>query len=229
MDGVSLLPYITGGEGLKTDTVFGEYMAEGSQTPVIMIRRGKWKFIYSLIDPPMLFDVEADPLEATNLIAGLPIPVQQKTKGTVSKGETGLPTPPNGEAPGAVTFVSTEKSFFPRIPAQVVPTPPRTPSPTLPLVLPEDNDPKTVFADLPEAQVPPEIKIFNPQKRKRQRDGYEEGDTLIGKSVSASDFVSSKDPLSILSEVSQITFPKSEEIDLRIRKFAITTKEIAAC
>ncbi|OKL61533.1 hypothetical protein UA08_03314 [Talaromyces atroroseus] len=145
MDGVSLLPYITGGEGVKTDTVFGEYMAEGSQTPVIMIRRGKWKFIYSLIDPPMLYDIEADPLETTNLIAGLSIPVP-KSKDSKLKGETGLPTPADTEAPGAVSFVSTEKSFFPRIPAQVVPTPPRTPSPTLALALPEDNDPKTVYA-----------------------------------------------------------------------------------
>ncbi|EEA25258.1 hypothetical protein TMatcc_006519 [Talaromyces marneffei ATCC 18224] len=143
MDGVSLVPYLTGGEGLKTDTVFGEYMAEGSQTPVIMIRRGKWKFIYSLIDPPMLFDLEADPLESTNLVAGLPIP-ELKTKEIKIK-ETGLPTPPNGQAPDSITFVSTEKSFFPKIPAQVVSTPPRTPSPGLPLVLPEQDDPATVY------------------------------------------------------------------------------------
>ncbi|GAM42519.1 hypothetical protein TCE0_044r16573 [Talaromyces pinophilus] len=143
MDGVSLVPYLTGGEGLKTDTVFGEYMAEGSQTPVIMIRRGKWKFIYSLIDPPMLFDLEADPLETTNLAAGLPIRAP-KTKEIKLK-PTGLPTPPNGEAPDAVTFVSTEKSFFPKIPAEVVPTPPRTPSPSLPLILPEQDDPATIY------------------------------------------------------------------------------------
>lgn len=144
MDGVSLLPYITGGEGVKTDTVFGEYMAEGTQTPVIMIRRGKWKFIYSMIDPPMLFDLEADPLERNNLAVGLPIRVQ-KTKETKNHGLSEILSPADTAAPGVVSFVSTEKSFFPRIPAQVVPTPPRTPSPTLSLVLPENDDPTNVF------------------------------------------------------------------------------------
>lgn len=154
LDGVSLLPYLTGGEGIKTDTVFGEYMAEGSQSPVIMIRRGKWKFIYSLIDPPMLFDLEADPLEQTNLaafhspavLAAAAAPCQPREEESKLKIKTGLPTPPDGEAPGAVSFVSTEKSFFPRIPADVVSTPPRTPSPALlPLALPRQDDPNAIL------------------------------------------------------------------------------------
>ncbi|KAJ5374522.1 Sulfatase [Penicillium concentricum] len=57
LDGVSLVPYLTGGEGLRTDTVYGEYMGEGTQAPLMMIRRGRWKFIYSTIDPPMLYDL----------------------------------------------------------------------------------------------------------------------------------------------------------------------------
>ncbi|CRG90862.1 choline-sulfatase [Talaromyces islandicus] len=155
MDGVSLMPYLTGEEGVKTDTVFGEYMAEGTLTPVIMIRRGKWKFIYSLIDPPMLYDLEADPLERTNLVAGLPIPNLNKnvvTKAAASSvnGALGVPTP--AETPGAVSFVSTEKSFFPKIPAQVnnTPTPPRTPSPALANDLPPSSDPATLLAHFTE-------------------------------------------------------------------------------
>jgi len=73
LDGNSLMPYITDEEGLKSDTVVGEYMAEGTLSPLVMIRRGRWKFIYSPVDPPQLFDVAADPEEATNLAAGDPL------------------------------------------------------------------------------------------------------------------------------------------------------------
>ena len=69
LDGVSLMPYIAGEVGTKTDTVLGEYMGEGTLSPLIMIRRGRWKFIYSPIDPPQLFDIEDDPAERVNLAA----------------------------------------------------------------------------------------------------------------------------------------------------------------
>jgi choline-sulfatase len=145
MDGVSLMPYITGQEGVKTDTVFGEYMAEGTQTPVIMIRRGRWKFVYSLLDPPMLFDLEADPSEMVNLVAGLPVPAPSMAKPAMTahvRGMTGLPTPEN--TPAATPFLSTEQSFFPKIVAS--PTPPRTPSPSRSVGLPETTDPATLLA-----------------------------------------------------------------------------------
>ena len=44
-------------------------MAEGSNTPLVMIRRGTYKFIYSSKDPALLFDLGADPLELRNLAA----------------------------------------------------------------------------------------------------------------------------------------------------------------
>ncbi|MCJ1292762.1 hypothetical protein MMC34_004315 [Xylographa carneopallida] len=69
LDGVSLMPYIAGPVGMKTDTVLGEYMGEGTLSPLVMIRRGRWKFIYSPIDPPQLFDIEDDPAERVNLAA----------------------------------------------------------------------------------------------------------------------------------------------------------------
>ena len=74
LDGVSLVPYLTGEEGPRTDTVYGEYMGEGTQVPLFMIRHSRWKFVYSAIDPPMLFDLVSDPEEKTNLVANVPIP-----------------------------------------------------------------------------------------------------------------------------------------------------------
>lgn len=65
LDGRSLLPHLEGREG--HDEVLGEYMAEGTTSPLMMIRRRQWKFIYSEQDPCLLFDLGNDPLELENL------------------------------------------------------------------------------------------------------------------------------------------------------------------
>jgi choline-sulfatase len=49
--------------------VLGEYLAEGALAPILMIRRGAHKFIWSAPDPPLLFDLAADPDELDNLAA----------------------------------------------------------------------------------------------------------------------------------------------------------------
>jgi choline-sulfatase len=65
LDGRSLLPHLRGAGG--HDEVIGEYMAEGTNAPLLMIRRGSFKFIYSQQDPALLFDVKQDPDERQNL------------------------------------------------------------------------------------------------------------------------------------------------------------------
>ncbi|MHA6198150.1 choline-sulfatase [Pseudomonas wadenswilerensis] len=65
LDGRSLLGHLNGEGG--HDEVIGEYMAEGTISPLMMIRRGAYKFIYSEDDPCLLYDVEADPQELDNL------------------------------------------------------------------------------------------------------------------------------------------------------------------
>ena len=50
-------------------TVLGEYMAEGSVAPILMIRRGSKKFVHCPADADQLFDLEADPHELRNLAA----------------------------------------------------------------------------------------------------------------------------------------------------------------
>src|SRR5262249_18532164 len=56
-----------GDDAAWSDTVFGEYMAEGTPQPLFMIRRGHCKYICAAGDPPQLYDLAADPLERRNL------------------------------------------------------------------------------------------------------------------------------------------------------------------
>ena len=66
--GRSLWESATGGEDPIDETI-GEYTAEMTSHPMFMIRRGRHKYIACETDPPLLYDVEADPLERTNLAA----------------------------------------------------------------------------------------------------------------------------------------------------------------
>jgi choline-sulfatase len=66
-DGASLMPHLLGQEG--PDQVLGEYLGEAAIAPIVMIRRGRFKFIHSPVDPDQLFDLVADPDELANLAA----------------------------------------------------------------------------------------------------------------------------------------------------------------
>jgi choline-sulfatase len=65
LDGRSLLGHLQGQGG--HDEVIGEYMAEGTVGPLMMIRRGPYKFVYSEDDPCLLYDLSRDPHERENL------------------------------------------------------------------------------------------------------------------------------------------------------------------
>ncbi len=66
IDGVSLYDYLVTNKPGK-DEVFGEYMGEGTVTPTYMIRRNQWKFTYSLVDGPQLYNLVNDPQELNDL------------------------------------------------------------------------------------------------------------------------------------------------------------------
>jgi choline-sulfatase len=65
IDGQSLLGALSG--GTQHDEAIGEYCGEGAIAPLMMIRRGNWKFVHTPSDPDQLHDLKADPLEQENL------------------------------------------------------------------------------------------------------------------------------------------------------------------
>lgn len=67
IDGQSLVPLLHEHSGDWTDTVASEYLGEGAAGPCVMIRRGRFKYIYSDGDPDQLFDLRADPHELRNV------------------------------------------------------------------------------------------------------------------------------------------------------------------
>ncbi len=69
IDGQSLLPLLNGDDRNASDTVLGEVLAEGAIAPLLMIRRGPYKYIYSEPDPEQLYNLDADPNELNNLAA----------------------------------------------------------------------------------------------------------------------------------------------------------------
>jgi choline-sulfatase len=65
VDGRSLAPHLQGAMG--HDEAIGEYLAEGAIAPMVMIRRGQFKFIHSPVDPDQLFNLSHDLGERDNL------------------------------------------------------------------------------------------------------------------------------------------------------------------
>jgi len=69
-DGVSLDPAARG-EAMPPRTIAAEFLAEGVFEPTFMLRDGRFKLFYSETDPPLLYDMHADPDELTDLAATL--------------------------------------------------------------------------------------------------------------------------------------------------------------
>ena len=63
----SLASGVSGGASQWPDRVCAEYTAEGVRAPLLMVRKGPHKLMASPGDPPMLFDLDADPDELQDL------------------------------------------------------------------------------------------------------------------------------------------------------------------
>lgn len=83
MDGVSIVPHLKG-QG-EHDTVFAEYMGEGTIAPMMMIRRGPWKYITCPADPDLLYNLATDPLELTNLVGSTDPAIQAQYEAFVAE------------------------------------------------------------------------------------------------------------------------------------------------
>jgi choline-sulfatase len=67
VDGHSLVPLLHSDEHGWPDIVCGEYLGESAASPVLMVRSGRYKYLYSEPDPDQLYDLSADPHELENL------------------------------------------------------------------------------------------------------------------------------------------------------------------
>jgi choline-sulfatase len=67
VDGSSLVPALAGGAVPARDVPL-EYLAEGVRSPQVSLVRGRLKLVLERGEPPLLYDVEADPAERTSLV-----------------------------------------------------------------------------------------------------------------------------------------------------------------
>ncbi|KAG1826047.1 Spb1 C-terminal domain-containing protein [Suillus subaureus] len=101
---------------------------------------------------------------------------------------------------------------------------------------PKFLDPKHVFKDLSTTIASgtdkgtsannAQANVFQPEKKRRKRDGYDDGDYLLFKKASAADFIRSVDPIAVLGLVNKITFELPEEKEWL--QLDITTPEVQA-
>ena len=90
-------------------------------------------------------------------------------------------------------------------------------------------DPKEVFEELPDGPQNMEAKIYNPEKKVRKRQGYEEGDHLLYHECSVLDFVKSEDPITVLGEMNKFTVEQDDPEWKILKRLKQTTNEFMAC
>lgn len=93
-------------------------------------------------------------------------------------------------------------------------------------------DPKTVFAELAAPTPNNEAKVFNPEVKKRKREGYEPEDHLQYKEAPASDFIQTTDPIAMLGSLNKLVLEQQPNGDIALatlNRLPETTEEIRQC
>lgn len=72
VDGRSLVPLVATGDDAGVAEAFSEYTAEGVTGPCCMLRRGRYKYVYTHGHPDLLYDLQTDPNELANVAQKLP-------------------------------------------------------------------------------------------------------------------------------------------------------------
>ena len=97
---------------------------------------------------------------------------------------------------------------------------------------PKFLDPRSVFAELVDPTPNNEAKVFNPEKKKRRREGYEEGDYIQFKEAPASEFIQTTDPIAMLGSLNKLSFDQQKNGDIALAaldRLPETTDEIRKC
>ncbi|KAM0395142.1 hypothetical protein ACHAQC_004987 [Fusarium culmorum] len=90
-------------------------------------------------------------------------------------------------------------------------------------------DPTYVFAELAGPTPNNEAKVYNPEVKKRKRDGYDEENFLQFKEMPASEFIQTTDPIAVLGSYNKLSFqqPRNGDVALAaLDKLPETTDEI---
>lgn len=90
-------------------------------------------------------------------------------------------------------------------------------------------DPKEVFEELPDGPANNEAKIYNPEKKVRKRQGYEEGDYLLYHTEDLMKFVETEEPIDMLANLNKFTLDETNENIRILKKMDFTTKEFLSC
>lgn len=91
-------------------------------------------------------------------------------------------------------------------------------------------DPKEVFEEIDSGKVNNEAKVFNPEKRTRKREGYEEGDFLLYKEMPLSEFIRDEEPINTLGTLNKLAEYSNEDSEWKmLKRLRHCTPEFREC
>jgi AdoMet-dependent rRNA methyltransferase SPB1 len=67
-------------------------------------------------------------------------------------------------------------------------------------------DPRSVFQEVDIGTINKSVNVLHPEKKKRRREGYDDGDYTLFKAASVLDFIQSNDPIRFLGEINKLNF-----------------------